>query len=77
MVERNAEVAPDKRIEFRIGIHVDDVVEESHGDLMGDGINIAAAGSPSRGICISDEAYRQFKPRLNLKSRSAIWAMRR
>ena len=42
MVERNAEVTPDKRIEFRIGIHVGDVVEESDGDLMGDGVNIAA-----------------------------------
>jgi class 3 adenylate cyclase len=42
MVERNAEVAPDKRIEFRIGIHVGDVVEESDGDLMGDGVNVAA-----------------------------------
>jgi adenylate cyclase len=37
MVERNAGVAPDKRIEFRIGIHLGDVVEESDGDLMGDG----------------------------------------
>ena len=34
MAERNAEVAPDKRIEFRIGIHLGDVVEESDGDLM-------------------------------------------
>ena len=42
MVERNAEVAPDKRIEFRVGIHLGDVVEESDGDLMGDGVNIAA-----------------------------------
>ena len=42
MVERNAGVASDKRIEFRIGIHVGDVVEESDGDLMGDGVNIAA-----------------------------------
>ena len=42
MVERNAGVAPDKRIEFRIGIHLGDVVEESDGDLMGDGVNIAA-----------------------------------
>jgi class 3 adenylate cyclase len=33
MVEHNAEVAPDKRIEFRIGIHLGDVVEESDGDL--------------------------------------------
>jgi adenylate cyclase len=42
MVERNAEVAPDKRIEFRIGVHLGDVVEEADGDLMGDGVNIAA-----------------------------------
>ena len=42
MVERNAGVAEDRRIEFRIGVHVGDVVEESDGDLMGDGVNIAA-----------------------------------
>src|SRR5271155_3405817 len=48
MVERNAGVAPDKRIEFRVGIHVGDVVEESDGDLMGDGVNIAAR---LQGIC--------------------------
>ena len=37
-----------KRIEFRIGVHVGDVVEESDGDLMGDGVNIAAR---LEGIC--------------------------
>ena len=42
MVERNAGMPPDQRIEFRIGIHLGDVVEESDGDLMGDGVNIAA-----------------------------------
>ena len=42
MVERNAGVPPDRRIEFRVGIHLGDVVEESDGDLMGDGVNIAA-----------------------------------
>jgi class 3 adenylate cyclase len=42
MVERNAELPPERRIEFRIGIHLGDVVEESDGDLMGDGVNIAA-----------------------------------
>jgi adenylate cyclase len=70
MVERNAEVAPDKRIEFRIGIHLGDVVEESDGDLMGDGVNIAArleAVAKPGGICISDDAYRQVKSRLDLK----------
>src|SRR5579862_9904213 len=42
MVERNAGVAPERRIEFRVGIHLGDVVAESDGDLMGDGVNIAA-----------------------------------
>jgi hypothetical protein len=41
MVERNAGLPPEKRIEFRVGVHVGDVVEESDGDLMGDGVNIA------------------------------------
>ena len=42
MQERNAGLPPDRRIEFRIGVHLGDVVEESDGDLMGDGVNIAA-----------------------------------
>ena len=42
MVERNAGLPADRRIEFRIGIHLGDVVEEADGDLMGDGVNIAA-----------------------------------
>ena len=70
MVERNAEVPEDRRILFRIGIHLGDVVEESDGDLMGDGVNIAARlegiANPG-GICISDDAYRQVKGRLDLK----------
>jgi adenylate cyclase len=41
MVERNAG-PPERRIEFRVGTHLGDVVEESDGDLMGDGVNIAA-----------------------------------
>jgi adenylate cyclase len=40
MVERNAEVPEDRRILFRIGIHLGDVVEERDGDLMGDGVNM-------------------------------------
>jgi adenylate cyclase len=70
MVERNAEVAFDKRIEFRIGIHLGDVVEESDGDLMGDGVNVAARleGVAKPGaICLSEDAYRQVKQRLDLK----------
>jgi class 3 adenylate cyclase/TolB-like protein len=70
MVERNAEVAPDKRIEFRIGIHLGDVVEESDGDLMGDGVNIAArlqSIAKPGSICLSEQAYWQVKGRLDLK----------
>jgi adenylate cyclase len=62
MVERNAGVAPDKRIDFRIGVHLGDVVEESDGDLMGDGVNIAARleGIAQPGsICLSSAAYEQ------------------
>src|ERR1700678_1433107 len=69
MVERNAGVALDKRIEFRIGIHLGDVVEETDGDLMGDGVNIAARleGIAAPGaICLSEDAYRQVKGRLDL-----------
>src|SRR5437763_10673680 len=69
MVERNAGVPLDRRIEFRIGIHIGDVVEESDGDLMGDGVNIAARleGVAAPGtICLSEDAYRQVKGRLDL-----------
>ena len=69
MVERNAGVPQDRRIEFRIGIHLGDVVEESDGDLMGDGVNIAARleGVAAPGtICLSEDAYRQVKARLDI-----------
>jgi len=69
MVERNAGVPEDRRIEFRIGVHLGDVVEESDGDLMGDGVNIAARleGIAEAGaICLSEDAYRQVRARLDL-----------
>src|SRR5262245_3355157 len=69
MAERNAGLPPDRRIDFRVGIHVGDVVEESDGDLMGDGVNIAARlegiAKPG-GICLSEDAYRQVKARPDL-----------
>jgi TolB-like protein/class 3 adenylate cyclase len=70
LIERNAGVAEDRRIQFRVGIHVGDVVEESDGDLMGDGVNVAARleGIAKPGaICLSEDAYRQVKSRLDLK----------
>ena len=67
MVERNVGVPEDRRIEFRIGIHLGDVVEEADGDLTGDGVNIAARleGIAEPGaICLSEDADRQVKGRL-------------
>src|SRR6201996_8986457 len=66
MVERNAGVSSDKRIEFRVGIHLGDVVEENDGDLMGEGVNIAARleGICEPGqVCLSEDAFRQGKSR--------------
>ena len=69
MVERNAGLPEDRRIKFRIGVHLGDVVEEADGDLMGDGVNIAARlesiAAPGA-ICLSEDAYRQVKGRLDL-----------
>jgi TolB-like protein/class 3 adenylate cyclase/Flp pilus assembly protein TadD len=69
MIERNAGVPPERRIEFRIGIHLGDVVEEADADLMGEGVNIAArlerVANPGA-ICLSEQAYWQVKGRLDL-----------
>jgi TolB-like protein/class 3 adenylate cyclase len=70
MIERNSGVPPERCIVFRIGIHIGDVVEEADGDLMGDGVNIAARleGVAKPGaICLSEDAYRQVRQRLDLK----------
>ena len=67
MIERNSGLPPERRIEFRVGIHLGDVVEEADGDLMGDGVNIAARleGIAAPGsICLSEDAYRQVSGRL-------------
>src|SRR5271154_4233592 len=68
LVERNAGLPAERRIEFRVGIHLGDVVEEADGDLMGDGVNIAArlAGIAKPGaICLSEQAHWQVKGRLD------------
>ena len=69
LIERNAGLLSERRIEFRVGIHLGDVVEEADGDLMGDGVNIAARleGICKPGaVCLSEDAYRQVKGRLDL-----------
>jgi len=68
IAERNTGLAPDKRIEARVGVHLGDVVEEADGDLMGDGVNVAARlqsiGEPG-GVCLSSAAYEQVRDKLH------------
>jgi TolB-like protein len=68
MVERNANVPQEKRIEFRIGINVGDIIID-RGDIFGDCVNVAARleglAEPS-GICVSDDAYRQLRDKLDI-----------
>ena len=68
IAERNMGLAADKRIEARVGIHLGDVVEEVDGDLMGDGVNVAArlqsVGEPG-GLCMSSAAYEQVRDKLH------------
>ena len=68
MAERNAAIPEDRRIEFRIGINVGDIIIDE-GDIYGDGVNIAARvetlASPGA-ICLSDNAYQQIKGKLAL-----------
>ena len=67
MVEQNATVPPAQRIEFRIGIHVGDIIVDDN-DIFGDGVNIAARleglAEPG-GVCISDDAQRQIRGKVD------------
>jgi TolB-like protein len=69
MAERNTVVPEDRRIEFRIGINVGDVIVDDRGDIYGDGVNIAARveslAKPGM-LCLSDEAYRQVRGKLRI-----------
>src|ERR1700741_4968974 len=68
MGERSAEVAPESRIEFRLGINVGDVVVED-GDIFGDGVNVAARleglAKPG-GICVSARVQEDAAGKLDL-----------
>jgi adenylate cyclase len=68
LAERNAGLPADKRIETRVGVHLGDVIEEADGDLMGDGVNVAAriqAICDPGGICLSAPAYEQVRDKLH------------
>ena len=67
IMERNAGLQPDRRIEFRVGVHLGDVVEEVDGDVMGDGVNIAARLEgicEPGGVCLSEDSYRQARDKV-------------
>jgi class 3 adenylate cyclase len=78
MRERNAGVPVDQKIQFRVGIHLGDVVEESDGDLMGDGVNVAAR---LEGVCKPTGSVSPVrltnKCAIGSRSRSSISAKRR
>jgi adenylate cyclase len=68
MAQQNTSVSPELRIEFRIGIHVGDIIIDDN-DIFGDGVNIAARlegiAEPG-GVCISDDAYRQIRGKIDV-----------
>jgi adenylate cyclase len=68
MAEQNVALPQDHRIEFRIGIHVGDIIIDDN-DIFGDGVNIAARlegiAEPG-GICISDDAQRQVRGKVDI-----------
>jgi len=68
IAQTNADVSPETRIEFRIGIHVGDIIIDDN-DIFGDGVNIAArlegVAEPG-GVCISDDAHRQIRGKIDV-----------
>ncbi|MGZ3288610.1 MAG: adenylate/guanylate cyclase domain-containing protein [Xanthobacteraceae bacterium] len=68
MAEQNAAVPLDQRIEFRIGIHIGDIIFDDN-DIFGDGVNIGArleGISEPGGVCISDDAQRQIRAKVDV-----------
>jgi adenylate cyclase len=71
MMERNAEISEDHRIELRIGINVGDIIIEGE-DIYGDGVNIAArleGIAKAGGICISRQGFEQIEGKLQFAYR--------
>jgi len=69
LAKRNADIAPDRRIELKIGVHIGDVVHRG-GDVYGDGVNIASRIEPLAGpggICVSMDVERQIRNALEAR----------
>jgi adenylate cyclase len=68
MAERNAAIPEDRRVEFRVGINVGDIIIDE-GDIYGDGVNIAARveslATPGA-ICLSEDTYKQIKGKIEI-----------
>ena len=67
--ERNAELSEDRRMQFRIGVNLGDIIEKEDGTVYGDGVNIAArmeALADPGGVTLSDDAYRQVRAKLEV-----------
>jgi adenylate cyclase len=68
MGERNKDLPPDERVEFRIGINLGDIILDD-GDIFGDGVSVAArlegVAEPG-GICLSDDAHRHVRGKLDV-----------
>jgi TolB-like protein/class 3 adenylate cyclase/Flp pilus assembly protein TadD len=68
MAEQNSALPQDQQIEFRIGIHVGDIIIDDN-DIFGDGVNIAARlegiAEPG-GVCISDDTQRQIRNKIDI-----------
>ena len=68
MAEQNRAVPQNQRIEFRIGIHVGDIIIDDN-DIFGDGVNVAArleSIADPGGVCMSDDAYRQIRGKVDI-----------
>ena len=70
LAKRNAQLAEHRRMQFRIGINLGDVIEQADGTIYGDGVNVAArlqGLAESAGLCISGTAYDQVEGKLPLQ----------
>jgi adenylate cyclase len=68
MAQRHDDAAPERRIDFRIGLHVGDIIVDAE-DLYGTGVNLAARlqeQAPPGGLCVSDDVVRQIGHRLGM-----------